>query len=53
MGQAGAARAAAVQALFQSTRKGDFAQVLADAIDQGAAFNVPGYLEDAIEALVA
>ncbi|WP_216838906.1 ATP-dependent endonuclease [Caulobacter sp. S45] len=50
--QAGAAQAAAVQKLFETTRKGDYAQVLADAINQDAAFTVPGYLKLAIEALV-
>lgn len=52
VGQAGDAQAAAIQALFETTRKGDFAQVLADAINEGAAFTVPGYLKNAIEALV-
>jgi putative ATP-dependent endonuclease of OLD family len=52
VGQAGAAQAVAVQKLFDTTRKGDFAQVLADAINQGAAFTVPAYLKQAIEALV-
>jgi putative ATP-dependent endonuclease of the OLD family len=42
-----------IQKLFNTTRKGDFAQLLAEAIDAGAQFNVPRYLEDAIEALVA
>lgn len=51
-GQAGAAQATAVQRLFETTRKGDFAQVLADAINQDAPFTVPGYLTQAIEALV-
>nr|WP_240454426.1 AAA family ATPase [Caulobacter sp. 17J65-9] len=52
VGQAGAAQAVAVQKLFETTRKGDFAQVLADAINEGGAFNVPPYLKQAIEALV-
>jgi putative ATP-dependent endonuclease of OLD family len=52
VGQVGAAQAAAVQELFETTRKGDFAQVLADAINEGAAFTVPAYLNQAIEALV-
>jgi putative ATP-dependent endonuclease of OLD family len=51
-GQAGAAQAVAVQKLFETTRKGDFAQVLADVINQGGAFVVPDYLKQAIEALV-
>lgn len=50
--QAGAAQAVAVQKLFETTRKGDFAQLLAEEINKGAAFNVPGYLKTAIEALV-
>ncbi len=50
--QVGAAQAVAVQKLFETTRKGDFAQVLADAINQDGAFTVPGYLKRAIEALV-
>lgn len=49
----GDAQAMAIQALFKDARKGDFAQVLADKIDQGAAFIVPDYIRDAIKALVA
>ena len=45
-------QATAVQALFESTRKGDFAQILAEKIGEGAAFIVPPYIEAAIEALV-
>ncbi|MGA0603927.1 ATP-dependent nuclease [Caulobacter sp. KR2-114] len=52
VGQAGAAQAVAVQELFETARKGDFAQVLADAINEGGAFKVPPYLKQAIEALV-
>ncbi|MBB3773733.1 putative ATP-dependent endonuclease of OLD family [Angulomicrobium tetraedrale] len=52
VGQADAAQAVAIQKLFETTRKGDFAQVLADAINQGGAFMVPPYLKQAIEALV-
>lgn len=51
-GQAGAAQAVAIQKLFESTRKGDFAQLVAEEINNGAAFTVPGYLKTAIEALV-
>jgi putative ATP-dependent endonuclease of the OLD family len=51
--QRGMSQAVAVQALFQETRKGDFAQLLADAIDQGATFEVPSYLELAINTLVS
>jgi putative ATP-dependent endonuclease of the OLD family len=45
-------RAKAIQALFESTRKGDFAHILAEKIAQGAAFKVPVYIKEAIEALV-
>jgi len=45
-------QARAIQALFESTRKGDFAQILADKISEGAAFSVPPYIIAAIEALV-
>ena len=50
--QAGVARAAAIQKLFETTRKGDFAQLVAEKIDKGTAFRVPDYLKTAIEALV-
>lgn len=45
-------RATAIQALFESGRKGDFAQILAEKIRSGAAFTVPPYIVSAIEALV-
>jgi putative ATP-dependent endonuclease of OLD family len=45
-------QARAVQALFASTRKGDFAQMLAENINRGDAFTTPGYITAAIEALV-
>jgi putative ATP-dependent endonuclease of OLD family len=48
-----AAQAIAIQELFETTRKGDFAQLLAEEINEGAAFEVPAYLKRAIEALVA
>lgn len=41
-----------IQALFESTRKGDFAQILADKISEGATFTVPPYIINAINALV-
>jgi putative ATP-dependent endonuclease of OLD family len=44
--------AMAVQKLFGTTRKGDFAQLLADRICCGSSFQVPSYLRSAIEALV-
>ncbi|MCJ8057063.1 AAA family ATPase [Shinella curvata] len=52
VGQAGAAQAVEIQKLFETTRKGDFAQLVAEEINIGAAFTVPGYLKTAIEALV-
>jgi putative ATP-dependent endonuclease of OLD family len=48
----GANQAGAIQKLFQTTRKGDFAQLVAEEINKGAAFTVPAYLKAAIEALV-
>ncbi len=45
-------RAKAIQALFESTRKGDFAQILAEKIGKGAQFTVPAYIKAAIEQLV-
>jgi len=46
-------QAEAIQGLFESRRKGDFAQLLAEKIVSDAAFNVPTYLRTAIEAIVA
>ena len=48
----GLERAQAVQGLFTDTPKGDFAQLLADRIVEDRAFEVPGYIREAIEALV-
>jgi putative ATP-dependent endonuclease of OLD family len=45
-------QAGAVLAIFDDTRKGDFAQLLADEISQDADFVVPKYLSEAIEELV-
>ena len=45
-------QAKSIQALFADTPKGDFAQVLADRIDNGTSFFVPEYISKAIEALV-
>ena len=45
-------QAKAIQVLFESTRKGDFAHILAEKIADGAAFIVPTYIKEAIEALV-
>ena len=50
--QAGVAQAIAIQKLFETTRKGDFAQLVAEEINKGTAFTVPPYLKTAIEALV-
>jgi putative ATP-dependent endonuclease of the OLD family len=50
--KAGDERAKAILTLFESTRKGDFAHILADKLGQGAAFTVPAYIKEAIEALV-
>jgi putative ATP-dependent endonuclease of the OLD family len=50
--KSGAAQAAAIQSLFETTRKGDFAQILAEEINAGKAFIVPAYLKAAIDALV-
>ncbi|MCS3806671.1 putative ATP-dependent endonuclease of OLD family [Chromobacterium alkanivorans] len=52
VGEIGDAQACAIQKLFESTRKGDFAQLLADAINNGQLFVVPAYLKRAIDALV-
>ena len=49
---AGAAQAVAIQKLFDTTRKGDFAQLVAEEINRGTVFKVPTYLRAAIEALV-
>lgn len=45
-------QASAIQDLFESTRKGDFAHTLADKIAEGEEFSVPGYMQQAIKALV-
>lgn len=50
--QAGTAQAVAIQKLFETTRKGDFAQLIAEEINSGKAFTVPTYLKAAIKALV-
>jgi putative ATP-dependent endonuclease of OLD family len=49
---AGEPQARAIQDLFDDTPKGDFAQLLADAICNAEEFYVPQYLKTAIEALV-
>ena len=52
VGLDGLERAQAVQGLFSNTPKGDFAQLLAERIVDDGAFEVPGYIREAIEALV-
>ena len=52
IGKAGDEQARAIQDLFGTTRKGDFAHILADKIACGAAFAVPPFIRQAIEALV-
>lgn len=49
----GEEQAMAIQKIFKTTRKGDFAQLLAKRIEDGADFTVPDYIKDAIDALVA
>lgn len=49
---AGDARAAEIQGLFKDTPKGDFAQLLAEAIRNAESFSVPAYVRTAIEVLV-
>ncbi|KAA3509200.1 ATP-dependent endonuclease [Agrobacterium rosae] len=49
----GDARAKAIHKIFKTTRKGDFAQMLAKRIEDGEAFKVPAYIGDAIEAVVS
>ena len=45
-------RTKAIQELFKNTPKGDFAQLLAEKVAASDSFNVPGYIRDAIKALV-
>lgn len=46
-------RARKVHGIFKTVRKGDFAQLLARRIEEGATFTVPAYLTTAITELVA
>jgi putative ATP-dependent endonuclease of OLD family len=46
-------RARRIHKIFKAARKGDFAQVLAGLIEDGEEFKVPGYIADAIRAVVA
>lgn len=50
--KSGHALAKAIQGLFEDTRKGDFAQILADRIAEGEPFAVPAYLKRTIELIV-
>ena len=50
--KSGDEQARAIQQLFETTRKGDFAHILADKITEGADFSVPDYMQQAIKALV-
>lgn len=52
MAKAGDERARAIQDLFETTPKGDFAQLLSERIAASSAFTVPDYIRNAIEALV-
>ncbi|NTV45790.1 MAG: AAA family ATPase [Chlorobiales bacterium] len=52
IGKTGDEQAKAVQKLFETTRKGDFAHILADKIAEGNNFSVPVFVQQAIEALV-
>lgn len=45
-------RAETIYEIFKGTRKGDFAQVLAQLIEDGEAFDVPSYIALAIEEVV-
>ncbi len=45
-------RAQKIYEIFKDTRKGDFAQILAELIETGEEFKVPAYLSEAIKALV-
>jgi putative ATP-dependent endonuclease of OLD family len=49
----GDARAKKIHEIFKATRKGDFAQILAQLIESGDKFSVPAYIAQAIEQVVA
>ena len=48
----GADRAKSIQKLFESTPKGDFAQLLAEKISHRREFIVPNYIREAVEAVI-
>lgn len=50
--KSGDGRTKAIKDLFADTRKGDFAQIIAEAIENDEPFAVPPYLRDAIETIV-
>ncbi len=50
--RSGDERAGAIQELFASTPKGDFAQLLAEEVAAGDSFNVPDFIRKAIEVIV-
>ena len=52
IGKTGDDRARSIQKLFENTPKGDFAQLLAERISTSESFDIPDYLQKAIEALV-
>lgn len=45
-------RARAIHKIFKAARKGDFAQILARLIEDGESFEVPAYIQTAIDELV-
>ncbi|MCG8432910.1 MAG: ATP-dependent endonuclease, partial [Gammaproteobacteria bacterium] len=45
-------QAKSIQELFNTTPKGDFAQLLAEKVARGESFSIPGYIRQAIDALV-
>lgn len=53
MGESGDKQADAIQGLFDNTRKGDFAQILAEKVSKHKTFVVPKYLIDAVNSVVA
>lgn len=52
VGKSGNELAIAIKQLFESRRKGDFAQVVAERISTGSTFVTPPYLAEAVKALV-
>ena len=52
VGKTGDDRAKSIQVSLNQRARGDFAQILAEKIREGAVFSVPAYIRDAIEGLV-